>query len=58
MISSITAEITRTAIAPRVPPMIASVSVDCIGAVGGAAVSVDCTGAVGGISCSGSETEY
>ena len=56
MISSTTAEITRTAIAPRVPPMIAVVSIDCTGAVGGAAVSVDCTGAV--ISCSGSEAEH
>ena len=38
-------EIAITAIAPRVPPMIA-------------AVSVDCTGAVGGVSCSGSEAKH
>ena len=38
-------EIMRIAIAPRVPPMIA-------------AVSVDCTGAIGGISCSGSEAKH
>ena len=41
-------EIRRTAIAPRVPLMIAVVSVDCTGAIGGAAVSVDCTVSVGG----------
>ena len=28
-------EIMRTAIAPRVPPMIVAMSVDCIGAAGG-----------------------
>ena len=38
-------EIMRTAIAPRVPPMIA-------------AISVDCTEAIGGISCSGSEAKH
>ena len=38
--------------------MIAAVSVDCTGAVGGAAVSVDCTGAIGGVSCSGSEAKH
>ena len=45
MISSMIPEIMRTVIAPRVPPMIA-------------AVSVDCTGAVGGTSCSGSEAKH
>ena len=52
MISSMIPEIMRIAIAPRVPPMIAAVSVDCIGAIGGAAVSADCTGVVGGAAVS------
>ena len=55
MISSTIPEIRRTDIAPRVPPMIAAVSADCTGAVGGAAVSIDCTS---GVSGSGSEAEH
>ena len=46
----------RTAIAPRVPPMIAAVSVDCTGAID-CTESVDCTCA-GGVSGSGSEAEH
>ena len=54
MISSTIPEMTRTAIAPKVPPMIAAVSVDCTGAID-CTESVDCAG---GVSGSGSEAEH